>query len=175
MTVEHTSKILTIWDFNHKDTDDISTPSDTKRFIISQDIADGSGDDQMQDMFRVQASVSPGEGNEDTYDLAGGVTDAFGNTLEFATVKRILIYNTATTAGEDLTVGGPTGGTTGALITDVFDGDNDSRVKIRAGGVLDLWTRLTGYTVTGGSADVLVIKNIGVAAITYQLLIGGTR
>ena len=174
MAVSHESKSYHTWDYQHSDGDNISTPIDNKRYVVPFSYTDGSGDNQMQDMIRVEATVSIGEGNEVTYDLAGGVTDAFGNTITFATIKKIMIYNKATSSGEDLRIGGPTTGTTGALITDLF-GDITGGINLRAGGVFSLETPLTGWTVTGGSADVLVISNEGTADITYELLIGGTR
>jgi len=174
MTVSHTSKTTTIWDYTHTDTDNISDPTDKKLYIISNSYADGSGNNQMQDMFRIEVTISPGGDNEDSYDLAGGVVDAFGNTLTFATIKKLILLNTATVSGDDLRLGGLVSGTTGSLITDLF-GAVDGGVTVKAGGSVNIEAPLTGYTVTGGSADILAISNDGVNDVTYQLLIGGTR
>jgi len=175
MTVSHESVLNLLWQYKHSDGDNLSTPSDNGVFQFQQKFADGSGNNQMQDMYRVQGSVSPGEGNEDTYDLAGGIVDEFGNTITLATLKLLVVVNNATTNGEDITIGGPSGGTTGSLITDLFDGDNDSRIKVKADGFEIIGTRRTGYTVTGGSDDILVITNGGTAAISYDLYVAGTR
>jgi hypothetical protein len=59
-------------------------------------------------------------------------------------------------------------------MTDLFDGDGDSRVKVKAGGAIHLIAPLTGYTVTGGSADIIIIENIGSGSITYDLIVKGT-
>ena len=174
MTVSHTSTSYHIWEYQHTDADSISTPSDIKRFLVANSYTDGSGNNQMQDMVRFEATVSIGEGNEATYDLAGGVLDVFGNTITFATVKKILLINNSTTSGEDIRLGGPVAGTTGNLITSIF-GDVTGGATAKAGGVINIEAPLTGYAVTGGSADVLVVSNEGTGDITYQLLIGGTR
>jgi len=174
MTISHSSVSQHIWDYRHIDSDSISSPVDKKRFIYTNTYADGSGNNQMQDMVRYEATVGVGEGTEDTYDLAGGVLDAFGNTITFATIKKILLINNSTTSGEDIRLGGPIAGTTGNLITSIF-GDVTGGVTVKAGGSVSIEAPLIGYAVTGGSADVLVVSNEGTGSITYQLLIGGTR
>src|SRR5690606_13677778 len=128
---------------------------------------------EAQDQYRIQATVSTRE--EDAYDLAGGVSDVFGNTLTFATIKQILVYNRSTTDGDDLIVGGNGSPTTGALITDLFPGGTDAGIKVLAGGFFVIAAPYTGYAVTGGSADILRIYNDGVGAITYDLIVKGTR
>jgi len=175
MTVAFSGTFRIIDEWVHTDSNNVSTPADRANYRFFQPYTDGSGDDQMQDQYVNQATVSIGEGNEDQYDLAGGLVDVFGNTLTFATIKKLIIINTSTTAGEDLTIGGPSGGTTGALITDLFDGDSDSRLKIKAGYGFALGGGEAGYTVTGGSADVLVVTNAGTGDITYDIIIAGTR
>lgn len=176
MTVSFSGTFRIIDEWVHSDSNSVSTPKDTTNYRFFQPFTDGSGDDQMQDQYVAQATVSAGvDVKEDSYDLAGGLIDVFGNTLTFATMKKLIIINRSTTAGEDLTIGGPSAGTTGALVTDLFDGDSDSRLKIKAGYGFALGGGEAGYTVTGGSADVLVVTNAGTGDITYDIIIAGTR
>jgi hypothetical protein len=174
MAVTHSStlRIDDAWD-NTDNANGVSTTRDKLNHTQKYEFADGSGDNQAQEQYHVSASVSPGGDNVVTYDLAGGVLDVFGNTLTLATVKQIRLINKATTNGEDITFGGETG-TTGNLFDDFFDGDADSRIKIKAGGEVCVVAPLTGYTITGGTADIIVIENIGTAAITFELVIKGT-
>lgn len=175
MTVSHDSRIRVTDSWQHENTADIATTRDKEDLSIDQAFADGNGDDQAQDMFRDRRTVSPGEGNEDQLDLAGTLLDVFGNTLSFVTIKQIWIHNRATAAGENILIGGPSDPTTGALMTDLFDGDIDSRLKIKAGYLFLLVGGLAGYTVTGGSADIVLITNAGTAAIEYDVVFKGTR
>lgn len=175
MTVAYSGQFQIIDKWTHTDNNNISVPTDQQRYIFTKTFTDGSGDDQNQDQFHGQRTVSPGEGNDDLLDLAGVLTDAFGNTLTFATIKKIILINNATTAGEDLRLGGPSAGTTGSLISDLFDGDTGAGLKIRAGYGFALCGGLAGYTVTGGSADILVVTNRGTGNITYDIIIAGTR
>jgi len=99
-------------------------------------------------------------------DLAGGLTDAFGSTLTFTTVKLLMIKNTSTTSGENLTLSG------NFLELDPFSGTSPT-LDIDPGGVLFLSSPIDGYTVTGSTADILTI-NSGSDTITYEIVIVGT-
>lgn len=174
MTITHSSKFRLIDHYDHQDSNSVDVAKQNLAYEFSVDFADGSGSNQMQDMYTAQRTVSIGEGNEDTLDLAGGLVDRFGNTLTFATIKKLIIVNKATAAGEDLRVGGSGAATTGNLITALF-GDAVGGINIKATFGFSLVGGGTGYTITGGSADVLVISNEGTGDITYDIIIGGTR
>jgi hypothetical protein len=173
MAISHESRLRVIDAWKHRDTDDISTVIDDTQFVFEMSLEDGNGSNQAQDMYRARRSIPSND--EDILDLAGSLVDKYGNTLTFATIKQITIVNLAGTAGENLLVGGGPGATGGALITDLFDGESDGRIKIQAGGVFLIATPLAGYTVTGGSADLLWIRNDGTDTIEYDIVIKGTR
>lgn len=174
MTVSHTSRIQVINTWTHENSSDISVISDKKNTILYQkDFTDGTGTNQAQDMFHSRRSVNSNE--EDNLDLNGVLTDVFGNTLTFATIREIAFVNNATSSGEDIVIGGPTGPSAGALLTDLFDGDNESRFKVKSGGMVMFVAPIAGYTVTGGSADIIRVFNIGTGPISYDVIVKGTR
>lgn len=103
----------------------------------------------------------------DALDLAGGLTDVFGNVLTFASVKVVLIWNKLA-ANKLLTVGA---GSNPFLTWLIATGDG---VKIPAGGGICLWNPIaTGYAVTAGTGDILTITNASGGETTYDIMILG--
>ena len=84
-------------------------------------------------------------------------------------IKAILIVNLATTAGDDLTVGGAAAGEWTAWVAAAGD-----KVRVPADSCLLISNRKTGWTVTNGASDTLRITNIGAGSITYKIAILGT-
>ena len=101
-------------------------------------------------------------------DLAGGVTDAFGNALTFVKVKAIAIMNRNTTAGHNLVVGGNANAFASWL------GAANDKVTVGPGGFLLLWNpSLAGYAVTAATGDILDLTGSG-GNIVYDIAIVGT-
>ena len=174
MTVTHSSRIQVIDNWNHQNSSDVSVLSDKKGDTLYDiTFADGSGTNQAQDLFHDRRTVNSNE--EDNLDLNGALSDAFGNTLSMVTIRQLVFTNNATLSGEDLVIGGPVGPSAGALLTDLFDGDNESRFKVKSGGAAMFVAPIAGYAVTGGSADIIRVFNIGTGPITYDVIIKGTR
>ncbi len=112
-----------------------------------------------------------GAASEDL-DLYGGLTNVFGETINFVRIKAISIELLATTAASSITVGaaashawlGPLGGTT-------------PTITIRNGGFYATGcTDATGFPVANGTTDVLKINNDDAAiTATYRItLVGST-
>lgn len=103
-------------------------------------------------------------------DLAGSLTDQFGNTLTFAEVNALLIFNNNLTAGENLLVGGAASN----AVSTLFSNTNDVLV-IGASGFLSLVNPLDpGYAITAGTADILKLASGGAGYnITYELAVIG--
>lgn len=129
---------------------------------FSQAIADGSGDGQMNALYQAERNL--GATTSENLDLYGGLTNSFGTTMNFATVKLIIVIND--TVG-DLYVGG-------GNFSAILNGGTTDEIVIKAGGTLVLVAPNTGYTVTDSSADLLKIENAAGSAIDYQIIIGGT-
>ena len=100
-------------------------------------------------------------------DLAGGLTDPFGNTLTFARIKGLYIKNNSTTAGETLKIGGHA---TAAFL--LFDDATDI-YELGPDGIFLIWEpSATALPVTATTADLLKIDS-GAATLTYDICIIG--
>lgn len=134
----------------------------------SLDLTDGTGASQANQQWH--ASRTLGAGASETLDLAGSLTDAFGNTVTLARVKAILIKNTSNNAAGVLTVGGAGSNPWASLFGDVSD-----TIKIRPGGFFLLaCSDATGYAVTAGTGDRLQLSNGDSGnPLTYEIVVVG--
>ena len=159
-------------DWTYIDEDDFGGETRNLRSYIDAlvTLTDGSGSSQASKLFIGRRSIA-NVSTTDDIDLAGGVTDVFGNTLTFTAIKAILIYNRATTDGEELRVGGAASNP----ITSLFAGSATAKDLIPASGCWLRTAPLTGFVVTAGSADVLRVQHTGGAAttITYDIIVIG--
>jgi len=108
-------------------------------------------------------------GASEEIDLAGSLSDAFGDTITFARVKGISIQNTNITAGDVLRVGG--------AASNAFPLFVDTSDKFDIGpGAYFLYQDPSeaGKPVTGGTGDLLKFEEIGGANdLTFDILIWG--
>lgn len=144
---------------------DLATPTTALDYLKRLDWTSGTGSDQADLMWSDQRTLA-GSTAEDL-DLAGSLTDEFGNTLTFSLVKGIVIYSAAAN-GDILKVGGDANGLVNwvASATDI--------VQVRPGGLLALFAPdATGYSVTAGTGDVLQVENADASAATYDIVIIG--
>lgn len=134
-------------------------------------LEDGTSAGQIDLVFSDRRTLSVGN---EVLDLAGTLTDSFGNTITFAKVMMVLIKNRSTTDGDDLEVGpDATNGWAGAFA------DASDRVVVAAGRTADepglfLWFDPRGQAVSAGSTDELYIENVGANDVDYDILIVGT-
>ena len=109
-------------------------------------------------------------------DLAGGLSDAFGDSFSFALIKIIYIELTTTTASTSINVGGHATAAFGNWITSADTLDNDQpAVKVKNNGVFYLaCSDASGYAVTATTDDILTLKNNdGAAAATVKIVLVG--
>lgn len=102
----------------------------------------------------------------DSWDLAGSLTDAFGNTITCTKLKGVIVWNKSSTAGDILNVIRPA--TDGAAI---FGADGDLSA-IGPGGLF-AWIvpSAAAVTVTGGDTDNIDITETGGAnTVSYQIM-----
>ncbi|MCG8586903.1 MAG: hypothetical protein MI757_19540 [Pirellulales bacterium] len=152
-----------------QDVDALTTISDASKLEYKQSFSDGTSDDEADVLWHDERTLSVAA-NED-FDLTALARTVFGNatTVAMATVKAMLIVNTNTAAGEDLSIGnaasnawvGPFGAATHTL-----DVPADSSVL--------LVNRKSGWSVSASSADMLRIANNGTGDITYRIALVGT-
>ena len=163
--------------WQHTNVLDNSTTKDNSRISHELELSNGTGENQVNQSWHDTRTLSPA-GNDDL-DLAGVLTNAFGQTVTLTKIKKITIINNGAviaaentpTAGEDLLVGGAAANP----VTSLFDGSATAKLPLKSGGALVISAPLDGYTVTAGSADVLRIAHdgIGVDDINYTIKIEG--
>jgi len=130
-------------------------------------ISDGTGANSAEAVFADQRTLTTG-GNEDL-DLAGSLTDGYGNTITFTKIKGIFVKNSAN-SGNAIEIGGATGN---QFINWV--GDGTDQVVVDEGGMFLLYSPIAaGYAVTAGTGDLLRITNTATSAnATYDIILIG--
>ncbi len=152
-------------DADYEDTRDNSTVSDDVDVDFHIELTDGQGNGKANALWHDRRTLSA---TSETLDLAGGITDSFGNTLTMDNIKAMFIQNRETTAGLGLSIGGA------ANAFDSWLGSGTDKVVLNSGGWLGLSVDQDGYPVTAGSTDELKI-DAGSDNITYDIfLIGET-
>lgn len=148
------------------DTNPLDLTTATARHLLDyvSSLTDGAGDNQIQYMWSDTRSVTAGA--PDDLDLRGGLTNAFGATLNFTNVVGFAIRNKGTT-GQTLTVGA---GSNPFITWLAATGDG---VKVGAGGVFVLHSPIDPFGTTAGTADILRIANASGTA-SYDIVIWGT-
>ena len=150
----------------HTGADEATEPYE-KLPSINYDFTDGTGEDQM-DMLYVDQRTLAASATEDL-DLAGGVTDSFGNTLTFTDVRMICVKASADNTN-DVVVGGAASNAFVNWVADATD-----KINVKPGGTLLLVSpNDPSYAVTAGTGDLLRIGNGGAGtSVTYDIYIGG--
>lgn len=143
----------------------LSNPRDVLSKTIQKEFANGTSSGQCDLVFRDQRTLTTG--NSEDLDLAGALTDPFGTTLTFATVKVLIIENLSTT--QTLTVGGAAAN---QFINWV--GAANDVINIPPGGFFAISAPAAGFAVTAGTGDLLKVLNSAGASCTYNIVILGT-
>lgn len=148
---------------------DIGNASHSIAYPKTTSYTDGSGANQINAIWQDTRNISAA--SVDDIDLAGGLTDAFGNTLTLTTVKGIMIFAYATN-GDNIKVGGDA---TAAFINWVDDATDE--IIIAPGGVLCVVNpSAAGYAVTAATGDILQITNAdGADAVDYDIILFGSE
>jgi len=130
-------------------------------------VTDGTAASQADLVFRDTRTLALS--SDEGLDLAGNLTDSYGNVLTFVNVKMLYISAAATNGG-NIIVGGVYGDTWLGAFTNATD-----QITLPASAWLKWVNPIAGYPVTAGSADVLKIENDdGSATGTYDIVIVGT-
>lgn len=130
----------------YSDSPDIGILSHAFAELFSNTLTNGTGANQANTIFSDNRSIS---GNDDI-DLAGGLTDSFGNTLTYTSVKAIIIK--AADANSANIIMGAEGANPFATI---FNDATDA-ILIPPGGMFVLTNPAAdGFAVTAGTGDIL--------------------
>lgn len=143
----------------------------------------GEGDNQHNEAFPARRTLSPASSVDDL-DLSAGLVNSDGEPIRFATIKSITIINQGVpngdgtftpTDGEDLIIGGAGSGADGWSA--LFNGNPDSELVVRSGGMIVVGAPLTGYSVAPSSGDILRITLDGSGSndVTYDIVIKGVK
>ena len=151
---------------DHKKTMEI-VPSirDNLNKSYTDSMATGTATDQSDVLWHDQRSLAA---TSETIDLAGTLTNAFGETVTIADLRCLVIKNNNTTAGHDLTIGGAAA----SAVSSIFGSTTDT-ITVQADGALLLWAPKDGYAVTSATADLIKI-DAGAATVSYDIIMIGT-
>ena len=143
----------------------------TAQFPFLQDwsaqLSNGTGSGQASQVFSDTRSLA-GSATENL-DLAASLTNAFGATVTFTTIK-LTVVPAASANNASNAVQVQRGSSNGVpLFLAASDG-----VQLNAGGIF-LFYDPAGVTVTAGTGDILTITNgAGTNTVSYDILIVGT-
>jgi len=135
-----------------------------KNFALS--LTDGTSANNAKNHWHDQRQIAAS--GTDSIDLAGTLTNAFGETLTFSKIKAIIIFALATNTN-NVEVGG------GATVFPLFKDATDI-LPIHPGGIFVITAPdANGIAVGAGATDLLQIKNsAGGTVVDYQIVVVGT-
>lgn len=147
---------------------ELSSPSDQLARTLAITIADGSGAGQANQLWHDQRIVTAS--TNDDLDLAGSLTDVFGQTIALARVKALILQHKA--GSNVLTVGGSPANPWISWLAASGDG-----VILRPNGgiIAAIAPDATGYVVTAGTGDILRVANGAGSSVTYDIYLVGAN
>lgn len=145
---------------------DIGTASLTVPYDKRYTLSNGTGADQGNMIWSDTRTISAS--GTDDLDLYGGLTNAFGDTMNFTAIKGVFIF-AASGNTNNLLIGGDTNAI-GNWVGNVND-----IIVVKPGGMFCLYDPSAGgYGVTNTTADVLQIANSSSGtSVDYDILVIG--
>jgi hypothetical protein len=134
-------------------------------------LASGTGAGQCDQVY-YSAARTLGTTTAELLDLAGTLVNEQGETITFTKIKSVLLINNGTNDGDIIRLGGASNT---AAIFAAGTNTMDIRGGTSGGGLLLWCSELTGYEITGGSADILQVENPGTNALTYDIHLAGVK
>lgn len=146
---------------------DLSDPSDKATLSYTDSIANGTSADQATKVWHDLGTIA--SGGSAAIDVAGSLTDAFGNALVFTKIKGIMIKNLGVASGSTYT---ETSGENIILSTSTLLGA-DTEGILEPGGLYLFTSPKVGSAVTATTADTITMTRAGSSTVTYQIVIWG--
>lgn len=145
---------------------DLDTPVDPLVFSEMFTLSNGTGSGQVSQMFHDTRTLNASA--SEALDLYGGLTNAFGVTINFARLKFVFIRaKAANTNSVEVT----RTATTGAPL---FMADGDG-ISLAPGEVFMYFSPTTGKAITDSSDDTLTFTNsAGSSSVAYDIILVGT-
>jgi hypothetical protein len=146
---------------------DLSSVSQAFNYTQNYNLTNGTGIDQANMIWADQRTISAS--GVDNLDLYGGLSNAFGSTINFTSIKGIIIV-AASTNTNDVLIGGDD---SAAFVGWV--GASTDTIVVKPGGMFALVNPASnGYTVTNTTADVLQIANSSSgSSVVYDIILLG--
>lgn len=123
----------------------------------------GTGANQANQWWADQRTLTA---TSENLDLFGGLTDDFGNTINLATIRELVILNRSTVSGESLIL-------SGTALIGLIAGTGTNVVSLGAGGRFAFGSPIDGYTITNTTQDILTVNSQSFT-ITYDIFLIGT-
>jgi hypothetical protein len=136
-------------------TADLETATTPIAINKSQDYTNGTSSQQCN------LHVADTRAGTETIDLNSTLTDIYGTTANFATIREFTIINRQTGAGENLVI-------TGDFVNQAFGAITS--IIVEPGGIFHVSSPITGFTVTAGSQDEITVTG---ASYAYDIIIEG--
>lgn len=146
---------------------DIGTGLHTIKKTYTDEYSNGTGANQANQLWSDTRTITAS--NAEDLDLAGALTNAFGETLTFTSIKGIFIQASSSNTN-DVVVGGKVSNTFVNWVSDASD-----EIVIQPGGMFLITNpNATGYAVTAATGDILEITNSSSGtSVTYDIVIFG--
>jgi len=151
----------------------LGSVKDAHQLICEDSLANGAGLDQAEELWHDRRTLDPAEA--EVLDLAGGLTNAFGDSVAFARIKGLWLANRASAADAVLLVGGGADGS-GDQAWASWLGAAGNQVRVGPAGLLLVWNpAAAGFVVGAGTTDRLRIANLSSSSLDYDIVLLGTR
>lgn len=142
---------------------DITTAGDPLSLEYTTALGSQSTDDAAVADAKYEARRTVAASTTETLDLYGALLDAFGDTINFARIKIVVIKNTSATG------------------TLRFGGGSNPWLGPWGSGTLDVTAKgqyaqagpVSGWTVTNSTADKLRVQNLDTNPATYEIVLIG--
>lgn len=146
---------------------DIGTGIHNVSQTYTNNFANGTGADQANQMWTDTRTLTAS--STENLDMSGALTNTFGTTVAFTSVKAIVIKAAAANTN-DVVVGGAASNAFSAMFGDATD-----KLVLKPGCVFSLLNpNANGYAVTAATADILKIANSSSGtSVTYDIIIIG--
>jgi len=129
---------------------------------------DGTGANQAKEVFTDTRTLTASA--TENLDLAGVLTDAFGNVITFTKIKAIIVTAAAANTNDVVL-----GNHATAAFFPMFGAATHTTLVKPGGAVMFVAPDATGFAVTATTADMLMVTNsAGGTSVTYTIVLIGT-
>lgn len=161
----HVATVSVSIDSTLTDVGDLSNAQNHLQQKYDLSLASGTGNGQSNNIFIDQRTLAA-SGTEDI-DLAGVLTNKFGQTITFTKVKTIIVH-AAVGNTNNVVISRPA---SNGLV--LFSAGSDA-LPIQPNGTFMISAPNAGITVTASTGDLLTVTNSGgTTGVTYDLVIAG--